>query len=408
MATRWLTTGVGALLAVLVLGAWLKRRPSARSCGSRVPASGKPSPVGTPNTSIPPGVCSRSGYRRQRSEVQLKSHVPMFQRSPTPATPWPSMFACLSQSNGIAAASSTSSSSILAHAPARALPESDSAALDRAVDAGHVSLAPVDVAGRVDVVPVEREVEYCLRVAEVRDPADVGADVDLLLGDVAVLGVHRCGFEQHQLRREAEPLEGALDDFGVPFRRRPALTDDGDGLAARVPAGRVPGEPDVPFGGRHVAFGVFVEVELRAAWPGQAPGFFEAGDCGIEEVAGDVRDERSATRGIQGRSVQRGPQRLAEIDVRERPCGVVQRDVVAASARRDLELRRLSFLGGENRGLRGGFALNDVAARENAAADRRVLATDPDEDLLQIGGSQICGGAPALGLRTSVADRPGM
>src|ERR1700722_439600 len=40
--------------------------------------------------------------------------------SPTPATPLPSMLACLSQSNGMSAASSTSSSSILAHALARA------------------------------------------------------------------------------------------------------------------------------------------------------------------------------------------------------------------------------------------------------------------------------------------------
>src|ERR1700730_4175320 len=44
----------------------------------------------------------------------------MSQRSPTPFTALPSTFPCLPQSNGIAAASSTISVSIFAHAAARA------------------------------------------------------------------------------------------------------------------------------------------------------------------------------------------------------------------------------------------------------------------------------------------------
>ena len=89
-----------------------------------------------------------------------------------------------------------------------------------------------------------------------------------------------------------------------------------------------------------VTFGVFVVVDFH---PRGASGLFVAGDAWVDEVRGDVPDERAAAGPIHRRAVERGPQRLAQVDVLERTDLVVDADLVVPAARRELELSPCVF-----------------------------------------------------------------
>ena len=107
-------------------------------------------------------------------------------------------------------------------------------------------------------------------------------------------------------------------------------TDDLQRFRAGVLAARVAGELHVLFGDRHVALRVFVVVDLR---PRAARRLLRSPGCRARGSASSRSSPVLPPRAlfIASRSSRR-PERLAQVDVLERPVAVVDRDVAVARA----------------------------------------------------------------------------
>ena len=244
-----------------------------------------------------------------------------------------------------------------------------------------IDLPLVRVPGRRDRGPIERGVERSQRVGEVPHPSLCGAGVDLLLGHLAVLGVHHGLVDQRHVGLEAQAGERRVEDLGD--RRVVAIVgaDDLDRVAAGVLAAWIAGQLHVLASDGVIAGQAHVVVHL---WAGGAAGLREALVTGIEEVGHRRRDERAAASLDDRLAIERCPQRFAEVDVLEGPVLVVDGDVVIAAPGGERDLRRIVLVGELDRRLRRSVELDRVRALEHLIADHRGLTADVEVDAVQV------------------------